>query len=170
MTVLVCSCWQMLTDFKIQSECFLISHTVKCVTSYLGWGKTHPWSSLPPNSWKMLTTNLPGNWIVKEQCSFCWLEIGWEGQWSRVISGAYPRKHWLGATGSFSLWKGKPCSRVRLSDPVDDTIHGILQARIQQRVAFPFSRGSSQSRDRTQVSCIAGGFFTSWATREAYIM
>ena len=35
------------------------------------------------------------------------------------------------------------------------------------RVAFPFSRGSSQPRDRTQVSHIAGGFFTSWATREA---
>ena len=33
-------------------------------------------------------------------------------------------------------------------------------------VAFPFSRGSSQPRDWTQVSCIAGGFFTSWATRE----
>ena len=35
-------------------------------------------------------------------------------------------------------------------------------------VAFPFSRGSSQPRDRTQVSCIAGGFFTSWATREVH--
>ena len=34
-------------------------------------------------------------------------------------------------------------------------------------VAFPFSRGSSQPRDQSQVSRIAGGFFTSWATREA---
>ena len=34
-------------------------------------------------------------------------------------------------------------------------------------VALPFSRGSSQPRDRTQVSCMAGGFFTSWATGEA---
>ena len=41
------------------------------------------------------------------------------------------------------------------------TIHGILQARILEWVAFPFSRGSSQPRDRTQVSHIAGGFFTS---------
>ena len=45
--------------------------------------------------------------------------------------------------------------------------HGILQARILEWVAFPFSRGSSLPRDRTQVSHIAGGFFTSWATREA---
>ena len=39
-------------------------------------------------------------------------------------------------------------------------VHGILQARILEWVAFPFSRGFSQPRDRTQVSRIAGGFFT----------
>ena len=50
---------------------------------------------------------------------------------------------------------------------MDYTVHGILQARILEQVAFPFSRGSSQPRDQTQVSSIAGGFFTSWATREA---
>ena len=47
------------------------------------------------------------------------------------------------------------------------TVHGVLQARILEWVAFPFSRGSSQHRDRTQVSRVAGGFFTSWAIREA---
>ena len=44
---------------------------------------------------------------------------------------------------------------------------GILQARILQWVSMPLSRGSSQPRDRTQVSHIASGFFTSWAMREA---
>jgi len=44
---------------------------------------------------------------------------------------------------------------------MDYTVHGVLQARILQWVAFPFSRGSSQPRDQTQVSLIAGGFFTS---------
>ena len=47
---------------------------------------------------------------------------------------------------------------------MDCLVRGILQARILEWVAFPFSRGSSQPRDRTWVSCIAGGFFTSWAT------
>ena len=42
------------------------------------------------------------------------------------------------------------------------TVHGILQARILEWVAFPFSSGSSQPRDRTQPSYTAGGFFTSW--------
>ena len=44
------------------------------------------------------------------------------------------------------------------------TVHGIPQARILEWVAFPFSRRSSQPRDQTQVSHIAGRFFTSWAT------
>ena len=48
-----------------------------------------------------------------------------------------------------------------LCDPVDYTVHGILQARILEWVAIPFSRGSSQPRDQTGVSCIAGRFFSS---------
>ena len=48
-----------------------------------------------------------------------------------------------------------------LCDPMDDTVHGILQARILEGVAFPFFRGVFQPRDQTQASCIAGGFFTS---------
>ena len=50
---------------------------------------------------------------------------------------------------------------------MDYTVHGILQARILECVAIPFSRGSSPPRDRTQVSQIEGRFFTSWDTREA---
>ena len=57
-------------------------------------------------------------------------------------------------------------------DPKDynlpgSSVHGILQARILEWVAITFSRGSSQPRHRTQVSHIAGRFFTIWATREA---
>ena len=45
--------------------------------------------------------------------------------------------------------------------PPGSSVHGILRARILEWVAFPFSSGSSQLRDQTQVSHIAGGFFTS---------
>ena len=48
------------------------------------------------------------------------------------------------------------------------SVHRILQARILEWVAMPFSRGPSQPRDRTRVSCTAGGFFTTWATTEAW--
>ena len=60
-----------------------------------------------------------------------------------------------------------------LCDPTDCSLpgsytHAILQARILEWVAIPFSRGSSQPTDRTWVSCIAARFFTFWAAREAH--
>ena len=63
-------------------------------------------------------------------------------------------------------------SCVTLCDPMDcsllgSSVHGILQARILEWVAIPFSRGSSQHRDQIRVSCISGSFFTNWATKEA---
>ena len=51
--------------------------------------------------------------------------------------------------------------------PPGSSVHGILQAWILEWVAVPLSRGSSPPRDRTRVSCIAGRFFTMWATNEA---
>ena len=73
-----------------------------------------------------------------------------------------------------SLLRDSSCVKVKvaqlcltLCNPMDYTAHGILQARILEWVAFPFSRRSSQPRDRTQVSHTAGRFFTSQATREA---
>ena len=54
--------------------------------------------------------------------------------------------------------------------PPCSCVHGILQARILEWVVIPFSRGSSWPRDQTPVSCIAGGFFTIWAPREATVM
>ena len=58
-------------------------------------------------------------------------------------------------------------------DPMDSSlpgssVHGNLQARILEWVAISFSRASSQPRNRTQVSCIAGRFFTNWAMGEAH--
>ena len=58
-------------------------------------------------------------------------------------------------------------SCLTLCDPMDYTVHGILQAGILEWVTFPFFRGSSQPRNWTQVFHTVGRFFTSWATREA---
>ena len=83
-------------------------------------------------------------------------------------------------TGSSrSLWQSVILEWVKVTQscptlchPMDGSlsgfsVHGILQARILERAAISFSRGFSQSRDWTQVSCIAGGFFTLWDIREA---
>ena len=50
------------------------------------------------------------------------------------------------------------------------SVQGILQARILEWVAISFSRESSWPRNRIQVSCIAGRFFTDWATMEARVV
>ena len=54
----------------------------------------------------------------------------------------------------------------------DSSVHGILQARILEWVAIPFSRGSSWPRDQTQVSCIADRFFARYLShqRSSYIL
>ena len=71
-------------------------------------------------------------------------------------------------------WKWKwSCSVVSDSfrpvdcSPPSSSVHGVLQARILEWVAISFSRGSSQPRDWTQVSNIAGRRFNLWTTREA---
>ena len=66
-----------------------------------------------------------------------------------------------------SEWKWKSLSCVQICDQMDSTVHGILQARILEWVAYPFSSRSSWPRDWTRVSCMAGKFFTNWAIREA---
>ena len=77
--------------------------------------------------------------------------VGDRGAWQATVHSVTKAGHDLDRFLSNSLWA-----------------HGILQARILEWVAVPFSRGSSQYRDRTQFSHIAGGFFPSWATREAH--
>ena len=75
------------------------------------------------------------------------------------------------STQSESLLVAQSCPA--LYDPMDCSLPGsslsmgILQARILEWVAIPFSRGFSRPTDQTQISCIAGRFFTIWAMREA---
>ena len=85
-----------------------------------------------------------------------------DGEWAGVLAS------------SFSQCVLVTQSCPTLCNPVDcsppgSSVHGILQARILEWVAIPFSRGSSQPRDWTGISCIADGLFTSWATREALL-
>ena len=53
--------------------------------------------------------------------------------------------------------------------PPGSSVHGLVQARILEWVPIPFSRGSSQPRDRTQVSCIVGRFFILWAMAQMHM-
>ena len=82
-----------------------------------------------------------------------------EGCWAQCVSVCVCVCVWV-AQSHPTLWDSMECSLPGSS------VHGILQARILEWVAIPFSRGSSWPRGWTWDSCIAGRFFTIWATRE----
>ena len=75
-------------------------------------------------------------------------------------------------------WEALLCVSVTLLCPtlcnpmacglLGSSVHGILQPRILEWIAMPFSRGSFWPRDRTQVCYTAGGFFTRWAPGEGH--
>ena len=81
---------------------------------------------------------------------------GWGGKILQVVCCVL----WLVAQLCLTLCDSMDCSPPRSS------VHRILQARISEWVAMPSSRGTSQPRDQSQVSHVAGRFFTIWATRE----
>ena len=103
----------------------------------------------------------------------------WDGRWEgglRERGYMYPYS-WLTLLYSRNqhniikqLWKFWSISHVRLCDPKDcsppsSSVHGILQARILEWVTISFSRGSSQPRDWTWLSLIAGRLFINWDSK-----
>ena len=97
-------------------------------------------------------------------------QTGWN--WERSLTRLFIATLLIWLTRSVSCAVLNRSSCPTLCELMDcslpgSSIHGILQARILEWVAMPSSRGYSQNRNQTQVSHIAGGFFTSWATREA---
>ena len=107
-------------------------------------------------------------------CAVCGILVPWPGiKLVPLALGAQSLNHWttreIPSIILLSWREGVKVTRLcwTLCDPMDCAVHGILQTGILEWVAVPFSKGSSQPRGQTQVSCIAGGFFTSWATREA---
>ena len=112
--------------------------------------------------------------------------------WGRELNTSTPGFYYLKTITKPSQSSHSCFSQVKivqscltLCDPMDYTVHGILQARILEWEAIPFSRGSSQPRDQTQVSRIAAAdaksfqscppalqvdSFISWVTREALFL
>ena len=122
-------------------------------------------------AWRILWTKEPGRLqsIGSHRVGYNWSNLACrQGLWKRCLDFDLP---------SISLFpESESESRSIVSDSLQphrlysspgSSVRWVLQARILEWVAFPFSRGSSQPRDQTQVSCIAGGLFTKWATREA---
>ena len=110
-------------------------------------------------------------------CWFCTLQLDWIYSFYHSGEESYTRSSILGGV-LYKIMFSENRESFASSSPFWRPFHflflcqialGILQARILEWVAVPFSRGSSQPRDQNQVSRIAGVFFTSWATREALL-
>ena len=117
-------------------------------------------------AWKISRFHFSGTLYVLMSLHFHVL-----GSHLRVTTRELTWSVFFGGNISFSIWVSEwvkvTQSRPTLRDPKVYAVNGNLQARKLEWVAFPISRGSFQPRNQTQVSHIAGGFFTSWATREA---
>ena len=148
---------------------FLVSGTVRKIKLYcfIHWVCDNCYGALANYQNSRLTIKLYT--IIKTVCY--WSKKRQEDQQNRLKS---PERHTQ--MRSIYLWQRKwKWSRSVVSNslqPLDGSlpgsaIHGIFQARILEWAAIFFSRGSSQPRDRTQVSCVADWHFTIWATREA---
>ena len=144
------------------------------------------WSSLPDSRWaKLYSRNLgplelPApvpTGILSQRHSVLPLASLSDlllAQW--ILSNLLLWDDWKSST-YFSTWNSfvrVAQSSPTLCDPMDcslpgSSVHGILQTRILEWVAISFSRGSSQPRDQSQVSCIEGRCFNLWATREALL-
>ena len=110
-------------------------------------------------------------WVSKSDCLQGWPSSVFPPFFSssQLSKSAAPEGH-LGISSSCL----RECvlvtqSCLTLCDPMDCSppgfcVHGILQARILEWIAMPCSRGSSQPKDQTLISCIVGRFFTIWAT------
>ena len=119
---------------------------------------------LPHCRWTLYQLSHQGNATILEWVAY---PFSRGSSWPRIWTGVP-----CIAGGFFTNWAIKVKVKVAqscptLCDPIDHTVHEILQARILEWIAFPFSSRSSQPRDQTQVSRVASRFFTSWATREA---
>ena len=113
---------------------------------------------------------------VKNKCklmySITWMILKWI--MLKVGEGGGVRNWESGIYIYTPKWSEVTQSCPTLCDPMNcsppgSSVHGIFQARILEWVAISFFRGSSQPRDQTQVSCIAGRCFNLWVTREAQI-
>ena len=106
-------------------------------------------------------------WKHEQRDTGCdqWFRLWAPGGWSPSLHWLPPASPWSLQAPSRKRWLVSSLSRVRLCDPMDcsppgSSVHGMLQARRLEWVAIPFSRGSSRPRNRPQVSCTAGRFFT----------
>ena len=156
-------------EVSIKAVCFPVCLCVLCGGDHqLGWGTA--WAcSLHPAPYSFLqqtSTQLCARGCAPDGSRMSTNKLRpalGDNTWSQCRDGAMSRLGDLCTTHCVHAQLSQSC--LTLCDPLDcnqpgSSVHGILQAKIQEWVAISSSRGSSQPRDQTRISCIADGFFT----------
>ena len=116
--------------------------------------ETHRKAPPPPKNKSMVLKKCPE--CTKGERSREATELGA----GRLVVPSDPEESMRDGRGHRSVMEHSLDESSRVCSPPGSSVHGVLQARILEWVAIPFSRRSSPPRDQTQVSCIAGRFFT----------
>ena len=157
--------WSKCHSISLSSECFRNRPVSQEVGLPVFLGKVSTFSySYTKDNFPSLDTVVPG--YYSETPASYWGCSRPKTKRGDGNSGPWSHWHW------HDIDIGVTQSCPTLCDPMDcslpgSSIYGIFQARVLEWVAIAFSRKSSQPRDRTRVSRIAGRRFTVWATREA---
>ena len=173
--------WMWELDYKEswvpKNRCFWTVVLEKTLGSPLDCKEIQPVHPEGSQSWIFIWKNWCWSWNSNTLTTWCeeltHLKRPW--CWERLKAGEEGAdRGWDGWMVSLTQWTCVCCvlvvqSCVTFCDPVDYSppgfsVHGILQVRILKWVAISFSMGSSQPRDRTWVSCLAGRCFILWAT------
>ena len=174
------SCSTMLSQFllwiqSVVSSSFAAPRTIACQAHLsMGFSKQEYWSGLPcPPPEFLLHSKVNQLFVCIYPLSFGFpFHLGHHRALGRIPSAI---QQVLASYLFYMCMCAKLLqSCLTLCDPMDcsppgPNVHGVFQARILKWVAMPFSRGSSWSRDRTQISCTGGRFFTTSATWEAHL-
>ena len=154
--------------------CQLLLFLLSVYCSELSWSLFNSCQSLCPLYWSNNTAVLPNSHRLRLEglhLSYNPVVFFFFNFWLWWHSKKYILHHDL-VPLVYTIIVSVAQSNLTLSDPMESSppgcsAHGILQTTVLEWVAMPSSRGLSQPRDRIEVSCIAGRFFTVWATQEA---
>ena len=109
--------------------------------------------------------SMPGFPVLHHLLELAQTHVHWVGDAIQPSCLLTPSTAFSLSQHQWGMWKWKSLSWIQLF--VTPWTVYCIQARILKWIAFLFSSGSSRPRNQTGVSCIAGGFFTNWAIREA---
>ena len=159
----VCRDWLWNTPPMSVSSGLIASNCISSVHCTV-WSNVHSLTIHGPGTVPVSASYLPSCWSISQGKK----KKKKKSQGRHQTSKASPTTHQL---DKVKVLVTQLC--LTLCNPMDcgppvSSVHEILQARILEWVAISFSRQSSQARDQTWVSCIAGRLLTEWAIREAH--